>query len=92
MTPEPPHEEREAWRTYREEQQARRARRLTPRSKKILELANEGFVVEQKTLYCFRINGRLDLYPVHNRWHDLTTNTRGGARDLAVFAREWRKQ
>jgi hypothetical protein len=82
----------ESWREYRQEQQARREKRLPVRTAAILALRSEGFVVTKLTEYCFRINGRLDLYPVHNRWHDIQTNQRGGARDLVVFVREWRKQ
>ena len=79
------------WRAYREAQQARRATRLPIRTEAILALREEGFRVEPQTPYQFRINGRLDLYPVHNRWHDTKTNQRGGAKDLVVFVKEWRK-
>lgn len=80
------------WKNYRLEQQARREKRLPKRTDEIMALKGEGFDVKEMTPYQFRINGRLDLYPIHNRWHDIKTNTRGGHRNLAGFAREWRKQ
>ena len=79
------------WVEYHEEQRQRREKRLPIRTAAILALEQEGFVVQKLTDYCFRINGRLDLFPIHNRWHDIKTNVRGGAKDLAVFAKEWVK-
>ena len=79
------------WVEYHEEQRQRREKRLPIRTAAILALEQEGFVVQKLTDYCFRINGRLDLFPIHNRWHDIQKNERGGAKDLAVFAREWVK-
>lgn len=71
---------------YKEQQRARRAKRLPIRTATILALRKEGFTVEQKTEYPLRVNGRLDVWPIHNRWHDIKRNKRGGAKDLAQFA------
>lgn len=77
----------EVWAGYREAQQARRAARLGPRTEEILALKRAGFSVRELTPYQFRINGRLDLFPIHRRWHDVKTNTRGSykaAKDIAI--------
>ncbi len=76
------------WGWYRKEQQARREKRLPIRTEAILALRKQGYAVEQKTVYHFRVNGVLDLYPIHNRWFDLRTKERGGAKDLATFVKE----
>lgn len=77
----------EAWRGYRQDQQARRAERLPVRTDEIFALRNEGYKVEQLTPYQFRINGVLDLYPIHNRWHHINTGQRGGTRNLVERVR-----
>lgn len=79
-------------RDYLAQQKARRARRITPRGRKILEIVKDGFHVEQISESHFLVNGRLDLYPIHNRWRDRKRNLTGSAKNLAVFAKEWRKQ
>lgn len=76
------------WDQWKHDQQQRRAKRLPIRTEAILHLKVQGYDVEQKTETHFRINGRLDLYPIHNLWHDIKTNERGGAKDLAVFVKE----
>ena len=78
----------EDWQQYRREQQLRREKRLPVRTDAILSLRRQGYIVEQKTDYHFRVNGRMDLWPIHNRWHDLKTQERGGAKDLAIFVKE----
>lgn len=77
----------DAWEGYREAQQARRWRRLPGRQQEILDLRGAGFDVRQLTDYQFRIDGRLDLYPIHRRYHDVQANRRGSyrnAKDIAV--------
>ena len=76
------------WDFYKHEQQRRREARLRPRTAAFLAVREEGYEVEQKSLYHFRVNDRLDLYPIHNRWHDLQTQERGGAQDLAQFVKQ----
>jgi len=77
----------DGWKQWRTEQQARRKARLPERTAAILALQWEGYEVEWKSEYHFRVNGRMDLWPIHNRWHDLRTQERGGAPDLADFIR-----
>lgn len=76
------------WDWYKSDQWKRRQKRLPIRSQRILDLRRRGYTVEQKTEWHFRVNGRIDLWPIHNRWHDLETNERGGAKDLAIFVKE----
>ena len=76
------------WNQYRDEQKRRRLDRLPIRTQEILDLEKLGYKVERKTEYQFRINDEYDLYPTHNRWHHLRTNTRGGAKNLAEFIKK----
>lgn len=78
----------ETWTQYKHNQQQRRQSRLPIRTRDILQLKAAGYDIEQKTPYHFRVNGILDLWPIHNRWHDLRTGERGGAKDLAIFTKE----
>ena len=73
------------WRDSRLEQQERRRKRLPIRVAELMELKKAGFTIEQKTPYQFRVNGVLDIYPIHNRYHDLQTGERGGFRDVRDF-------
>lgn len=77
----------EDFRQYKDEQQARRKERLPIRVAEIMALTNEGYKVEKKTDYQFRIENVYDLYPIHNRWHHLPSGKRGGAENLADFIR-----
>lgn len=72
-----PNEDTAMWRDYRQQQQARRAIRLPIRTQEILDLRAKNFRVEQLTDYQFRIDGALDLYPTHRRYHVLKTGKRG---------------
>lgn len=72
-----PNEDTEMWRDYRQQQQARRRIRLPIRTQEILDLRAKNFTVDQVTEYQFRIDGKLDLYPTHKRFHNLKTGKRG---------------
>src|SRR5688572_28549993 len=63
-----------AWKDYRQAQQDRRALRLPIRTEEILALRQDGFDVRQLTEYQFRVDGKLDLYPTHRRYHDIATS------------------
>ena len=62
---------------------------MQQRIKKIMALGQHGFVVTQVGLNHFRVNRRLDLFPLHNEWYDMHTQRRGSVRDLVVFVKEW---
>lgn len=51
--------------------------RTVKRIEKILKLRNFGKKVTELTPYQFRINGIIDLYPVHGRFHNIKTGKRG---------------
>lgn len=72
-----PNDTTDLWRSYRKQQQARRARRLPARSQEIMDLARAGFEVKRVTDYQFRVDGQVDFYPVHRRFHHLKTGKRG---------------
>jgi len=65
------------WRDHRQAQQARRRMRLPKRTDEIVALRNKNFDVRELTPYQFRVDGRLDLYPIHRRYHDTQTGERG---------------
>lgn len=73
---------------YRDAQQKRRAERLPIRQKQIEALSYIGYTVKKLTDFQYRINDTYDLYPIHNRWHNLKTNKRGGAKNLADFIKD----
>lgn len=67
---------------HRREQQDRRAKRLPGRQQAIWELTAIGYLVEQLTEFQFRITKsgslkRVDIYPIHLRYHNITDNRRG---------------
>jgi len=80
----------EFWAAQRFAQRQRRDARLEERTAALLALNKEGFTVRVLTPYCIRINDTIDCYPIHNRWHDLMRQTRGGAHNLnlAQFVQE----
>jgi hypothetical protein len=69
---------------YKEAQQDRRAERLPIRQAQI-EACSHLFTVKKLTEYQYRINGEVDVYPIHNRYHVLKTGKRGGYRSIAEF-------
>ncbi|GAI03928.1 unnamed protein product [marine sediment metagenome] len=77
------------WKKYRSDQQKRRLKRLPLRTQSLLKLCKEGFKIEEKTQYHFRVNNRLDVWPIHNRYHDIKKNRRGGFRNVANFVRNF---
>lgn len=76
----------EIWKGHREAQRARRAERLPKRTEEIEGLRRSGFTVEPLTPYQFRIDGALDFYPIHRRYHVLATGRRGTYRDPKAIA------
>lgn len=57
-----------------------RAKRREPRVKKLMELKDLGFEIEQITGFHFRVNNRLDYFPTNDKYHDLVTGKRGEIR------------
>lgn len=81
--------ESDDWKEMRKEQQARRAARHPVRKAEIEGLAEKGFTVKPLTEFQFRVNDVLDLYPIHNRFHDLKKNRRGGYRNATEFVEKF---
>lgn len=70
------------WRDHRHDQQKRRATRLPGRTQAIWELTAIGYLVERLTDFQFRITKpgslkRVDIFPIHLRYHNVTDNRRG---------------
>lgn len=79
---------------HRKAQKERRAERLPGRQGEILALPEHGFTVTELTPYQFRVNGQIDLYPIHRRYHDVKKNKRGNYRDALGFLKnyKWEKK
>jgi hypothetical protein len=73
------------WKGYKEKQRIRRRQRLPRRKAEIYSLRKLGFYIEEKTPFQFRINDCVDLYPVHNLYHDIKTGNRGSYRSATKF-------
>ena len=74
--------ESEDFKEHRRDQQARRAKRLPGRQQLILDLTSSGYMVERLTDYQYRITKpgslkRVDIFPIHMRYHNITDNRRG---------------
>lgn len=82
-------EDNAMWAQYRLEQKARRLKRLPIRIALIESVEQYGLTVRQLTQYQYRINDVLDVWPIHNRYHDLIRNRRGGYRDVKEFIIKW---
>lgn len=72
-------ENSEDWRDYRESQKKRRKERLPIRVAEIMSLP---FKVQKLTEYQFRVEDKVDLFPVHRRYHILKTGKRGDYKNL----------
>lgn len=77
----------EDYRERREAQQERRRNRLPERQREIEALAPQH-QVEKLTPYQYRIDGVIDLYPIHRRWHWLETNKRGSYRSISEIIKK----
>lgn len=82
----------ELWKEHRRAQQQRRASRLPARQAEVLALTGKGFRVEQKTEHHFRVDAKLDLFPIHRRYHHIPTNTRGNYRQAVACAMKWLRE
>lgn len=71
----------EDYRERKDEQQRRRAKRLPIRQAEI-ESISANYEVKKLTDYQYRINGILDLYPIHKRFHNIKTNVRGNYKSV----------
>lgn len=65
-------EENKMWREYRQEQKERRTERRKVMGETFSKLIAEGYEVKRITDYHYRINGLLDIFPTHGKYHDLT--------------------
>lgn len=79
------------WQAYRLDQKWRREKRHPMRVEEIMKLRQIGFKVIALTRWQYRINDRLDVYPIHNRWHDIRTHRRGGYPAVTGFVQSFFK-
>ena len=68
-------DESESWDQYKAEQKLRREIRLPIRTEEIHQL--EDYEIQKLSEYQYRINGLIDIYPIHARFHILRKNKRG---------------
>lgn len=67
----------DVWRENKEAIRQHKEERRNEATGYILDLIREGYEVEQKTEFHFRVNATLDLYPTRRKWHNLKTGKRG---------------
>lgn len=72
----------EDWKHHRQDQQERREKRLPIRVAQLYDLKNVGYEVRKLSEYQFRItkdssNIKLDIYPIHLRYHNINNGKRG---------------
>jgi len=82
---------REVWDNYKGTQVLRREKRLKLRTLQLMGLLKEGFNIVGLSPYQFRVNDRLDLWLIHNRYHDIETGRRGGFKDVVSFIKSFFK-
>ena len=78
------------WRDVKQASREHKGRVMPERVAEIRALRERGYRVEELNAGIqFRINGTLDLYPVHRRWHFIPANSRGRyIRALDIVARK----
>lgn len=74
---------------YKRAQANRRADRLAEYREDVLALRRSGYDVREFRPDHFRIDGKLDLYTLHRRFHFLPTDERGGYMKARECAAEW---
>ena len=85
-------EETALWTEYRRAQRDRRRARLPGRVEDIQHLVAKGFTVAELTPYHYRVDGALDLFPVHRRYHHLPSGKRGGYTNTTAIAVRFLRQ
>jgi hypothetical protein len=80
MQQEELNEESEFWKQHNEEMKCMRDRRRTGFESVFDDLIKRGHTIKQMSLYKFRIDDVLDVYPSNKRWHDIKNNRRGDLR------------
>jgi hypothetical protein len=77
------------WEEYERAQKNRRNDRMPLRRAEVDELRGKGYDVQELAYGHFRIDGKLDLYLLHRRFHFLPTGERGGYDKAKQIAPEW---
>lgn len=78
-----------AWEEYRRAQSNRRGDRMPQRRAEVEALRGNAYDVVELAFGHFRIDGKLDLYLLHRRFHYLPTDTRGGYIKAKEVAAQW---
>lgn len=77
------------WDDYERAQKNRRLDRMPERRAEVEALRDKGYDVMELAFGHFRIDGKLDLYLLHRRFHFLPTGERGGYDKAKQVAPEW---
>lgn len=73
-------EDTEMWELHNKEMAEMRERRRLNFEDVLDGLVKRHHKVQQMSLYQFRIDDALDIYPSNKRWHDIKHNRRGDMR------------
>jgi hypothetical protein len=75
-------EEGEIWNEVKRQRREYLDKVVPDRIKDIESLRRKGYKVRMITPYQFRINDALDLFPTHQRFHNLRTQKRGSYKNI----------
>ena len=75
-----------AWEEYERAQRNRRSDRMPKRRDEVLALRGKGYDVTEVAFGHFRVDGKLDLYLLHRRFHFIPTGDCGGYIKAAEIA------
>lgn len=78
---------KEYFKNYRDRQKERRDERMNERLKEVFHLEGLGFSVKELVFGHFRVNGQLDIFPMHNKYHHLAKNERGTYENMVGFVK-----
>jgi len=67
----------EMYAAMREHGKIKRQEWREKRTAELMDLMKQGIEIKRLNEYQFRIEGRLDIYVTHGRWHDFVLKKRG---------------
>lgn len=73
------------WKTMREIDLERKARKRATETDTLLTLRNDGFIIHAFTLYHYRVNDVIDIYPTSKKYYDRVSKKWGRYRDIIDF-------
>lgn len=73
------------WKEIQQIKLEKKARKRASETDILLTLKEDGFEIQSFTLYHFRVNGVLDIFPTSKKFHDIKADKRGRYKDVLDF-------